>query len=271
MKIKFIPLIVVGVLLIACKKEGCMDKYAVNYDVHAEKGNEQFCLFKKPKTCNYIPIFGKNSATLVSLDLGYFYNKTKMGNYYSWSSIYFAKFSEDGGNMVSAGNINFSISTELNGVNPFYYNLSKSSNNSYSHQYFNNGGVPVPLPDTIRWQGTGNVWPAFNLNTSNGFSGTSKLQSGNPKISSSYTFKVSSMSNADSLVLQIFGQAKSITKVIPASATSQVFSQSEIKSLGKGKAYLRVVSIRYDKQIVGGRTYYFLNAKRSGKKVSIGD
>ena len=77
------------------------------------------------------------------------------------------------------------------------------------------------------------------------------------------------MPSADSLILEIIGQRKHIIKVIPSSESSHIFSQQEIESVGRGNAILRVVSVRYEKQSVGGKTYYMLNQKRSVKEVFI--
>jgi hypothetical protein len=93
--------------------------------------------------------------------------------------------------------------------------------------------------------------------------------SDDPSTSTAYTFEVKLMSSADSLVLEIIGQRKHIPKVIPSNLSSYVFSQQEIESVGRGNAVLRVVSVRYEKQSVGGKTYFMLNQKRTSKEVFI--
>lgn len=269
-KINFIILFGISIVLIGCKKEGCTDEYAVNYDSQSTKTNDGFCIYNDPETHNYVPTFEANSATLMALDKGEASHYGKYGTYYSWSYSLAAKFSENGKNIVLAGDVGMTIYYgPLNLDSIYFRQLNMKTNFSYLINDIVMYGLPHYFPHPIKWRGSGAVWPAFNLTDSIGFSGTSVVQSGTPKLSSPYAFNVSSISDADSLVLQLIGQRNQITKVIPASASSHVFSQSEIESVGKGTAYLRVLSIRYDIQITGGRSYYLLNTKRSMKKVHI--
>lgn len=270
-----IIILIITCLSFSCKKEGCTDEYAVNYDVKAKKDNNKFCIYKKPDYKEYVPYFGQNTATLVAIDNEVYTYSSKWGPISTWSYALGARFSINGEVLVAAGNVSMSIYSQEPVTYPSPYNivfskLNKQVDNSYTREHSYLPQMPPSyFPNPLEWRATGDIWPSFTLFNSRGFSGNSVIHSGEPIISSSYTFKVSPMTDADSLALEIIGQRKHITKVIPASANSHVFSQEEIESVGKGNAILRVVSVRYDKQNVGSETYYLLNTKRSSKEVII--
>lgn len=119
------------------------------------------------------------------------------------------------------------------------------------------------------WKASGNTWPTFDLFTSVGIPGECQIISSDASIESSYDFNVSPVGNADSLVLEIFGQRNHLSKVVSATSSTHTFSQQEIESVGKGDAVLRVVSVKYDVQTEGGKTYYFVNQRRRSKEVYI--
>jgi hypothetical protein len=264
-------LIVLMVIFFSCRKEGCSDDYAVNYDVKAKKGNDNFCVYKKPEVKEYVPVYGANTATLVAIDEGKQSLHDKWGSYTLWDYTLGASFSNNGKDLVDAGIVSMSIyPAQLSNQNIGFLSLNKNSNNSYIKNYYANSRMALTyFPNPLEWRSTGDIWPAFNLFNSRGFSGQFAILSESPIVSSSYTFTVSPITNADSLVLDIIGQRNHITKVIPATAASHIFSQEEIESVGKGDAVLRVVSVRYDIQTVGPETYYLLNEKISTKEVFI--
>lgn len=269
-KINFTLFLVLGLLVMSCKKEGCMDSYALNYDADAKKNNNKFCVYNEAKVVQYAPIFGANSATLRLSNVGIETNDYKFGPHKKWHIGSGAKFTINGKDLVSAGHVSFSFLGEpSDSTNYFDSSTSHSDNFYWSDGILQYYGL-FHYPDTIIWKGTGDVWPAFNVKTSIGFTGSSTVQSGAPTISSSYTMKVDPIPDADSLALQLFGQRSFVTQVIPADQSSYTFSQATIKAIGRGPAVLRVISIRYGKQVVGGRTYYILNTRRSSKSVNIG-
>lgn len=266
-------ILITSFLFFSCKKEGCMDEYAKNYDVNADKENDDYCVYDYPEVEEYMPYYGENTATLTAIDKEKKEFHVHTGNMYRWDYILGAKFYGSSGYLESAGNVSMSIFPLYNN-GPDFDALIKHSDNSYSEESHHDpatlgGSGTYSLPNPLEWKATGDVWPAFDLFTSIDFSKKSVIQSGIPILSSSYNFTVNPTPSADSLILEIIGQRKQLLKVIPASESSHVFNQNEVESLGKGNAILRVVSVKYDKQEEGGKTYYFLNQKRDSKKVII--
>lgn len=255
-------------LIFSCKKQGCMDEFAINFDVNAKKESSNYCVYKTPELKEYVPNFGANTATLTVIDKGVHQVMSSTGYIDKWTFLKKARFYENGLNAVSAGDVYMSmlINTSQDSIWMDLLNVD-SDNFYYGHGGFL--GIPSHLPNPIEWKATGDVWPAFDLFTSIGHSEKSSIQSNTPILNSSYSFNVSSTPSADSLVLEIYGQRSHLLKVIPATESSYIFSQQEIESLGKGNAILRVVSVKYDKQVEAGKVYYFLNQKRDFKEVII--
>lgn len=273
MRVFAITILVTSFLVLSCKKEGCTDEYAVNYDVNAKKENERFCFYKKPEFKEYVPCFGPNTATLLAIDRGKEVTYNPYGKVTTWRYSLASKFFNNNTDLVSAGDVSMSVylqSQSSSNYSVVFTQLNKQLDNTYLKVHSNYPNMsPTYFPNPLEWRGAGDVWPAFNLFNSIGFSGASGIVSGHPNITSAYSFEVNPMMNADSLVLEIIGQRKHISKVIPANESSHVFRQEELESVGRGDAYLRAVFIRYDVQTIGGQTYYLLNAKRVIKEVFI--
>ncbi|WP_107039025.1 hypothetical protein [Brumimicrobium mesophilum] len=260
-----------SLLVLSCKKQGCTDEFALNYDVNAKIENDNFCRYAMPEVKRYVPNYGANTATLAAINKGKTPHYWKIGTKYSWSYTLAAKFQGNNGEYQSAGLVSFWQRIPSPYYFGFYFEeLAILSDNSY----VKNGTVAPPsvvfsFLDTVVWKASGNTWPAFELFTTIGTPSEREIISSDPSIESSYNFRVSTESNGDSLVFDIFGQRNHISKVIHASESSHLFSQQEIESLGKGDAVLQVVSVNYDVQTENGKTYHFLNQSRSLKEVFI--
>lgn len=270
-ELKILIIFVSAFVIFGCRKQGCTDEFALNYDVSAKKEYNELCIYKNPEVKEYVPSYGANTATLATINRGRTKHVWKVGTYYSWSYTLAAKFHGNNGEYRSAGLVSSRQKIPDVSINGFYFlALPVLSDNSYLKNVTVEPPAPFfSFPDTLAWKATGDVWPAFEISSTVGQPDKSKIISDNPSIESSYNFKVNTVSNADSLALEIIGQRKHIVKVIHSSESSHVFSQEEIESVGRGNAVLRVVSLRYGKQIVGGKTYYMLNQKRSTKEVFI--
>lgn len=276
MKTKGILFLVAISFVLSCKKQGCTDEYAVNYDANAKKDDNRFCVYKKPEGKDYFPDFGANTATIVSIDMGIVYAPGKYSGKYFKNRV-LAGFREVDKQLYSIGKVHVSLYVTSVGdpSGPIAFReLNRLEDNSYLRdgdavfQY--QGNQPKKFPNPMVWKSYGEeAWPAFLLENDRGFSSGSVVVSGQPSTSSPYKFSVKPVSDADSLVLQIIGQRKELTKVIPGTASSYVFSQKEMESVGKGDAILRVIPVTYNIKTEGGKTYYFLNQMNEEKEVRI--
>jgi hypothetical protein len=169
MKIKSITLLILvtSLMTFSCKKQGCMDEYALNYDVSAKKEDNKFCLYKTPEISEYLPNYGANTATLVAIDRGFKYAYNKYGpELSSWMFSLYAGFSLNGEKLVSAGNVSVSIYSQepVTPYNKYFMPLNKNSNNYYQKSHTNQVFLPPSyFPNPIEWKGTGDDWPLLIL------------------------------------------------------------------------------------------------------------
>lgn len=249
-------------LFTSCKKTGCADEYAVNYDSQAEKSLNSYCIYKDPVYERYTPDFGPNTAVLMVDKAGV---ETVYGKYTLYRSNYYlrAQFKDGNNNLVSAGDLEMKQYNIMHNV--IFKSLEKNSNHFYSlYVGLQNTDIPVDMPDTLTWRAQGNIWPSFLIdNPIDSLPERSSIMSGAPSISSPYTFKTSMVNDADSLSLAIHGQRGSVVKIIPGNQTQAVFSKDELEKVGLGNAVLRVMAMQYEKVEEGGKSYYFVNASRS--------
>src|SRR5690554_494686 len=209
-ELKILVFLLPSFMMFSCKKQGCTDEFAVNYDSSAKKGLDGFCIYKTPELEEYVPNYGANTATLVAIDRGFRYEHNKYGPELKfWMYTLCAGFSINGEVLVSAGDVSMSVYSQ-EPVTPYikhFMPLNKNSNNYYQKVHTNLVFLPPSyFPNPIEWKGTGGDWPAFSTSDSSGFSGKSTVQSGGPLLSYPYIFQVSSMPSADSLILEIIGQ-----------------------------------------------------------------
>ncbi|PKR80583.1 hypothetical protein CW751_09420 [Brumimicrobium salinarum] len=208
-----------------------MDEFAVNYDPQSDISNNQFCFYNTPSTQNYAPNFGPNTAMLLTRNGQKVYHDSKIGSYSTWSYYCSAQFIGSDGNRLDAGVV------EMHGyVDPPAFDsatfspLPQHGDNFYSMKTnIQPGQFPQYFPGEIKWRASGAQWPAFNYTNTVGFPNRSVPQSGDPSISTDYIFQASPVANADSLVLQIFGQRHTITKTISADKSSKRFTSQELK------------------------------------------
>ncbi|RYM33876.1 hypothetical protein ERX46_07895 [Brumimicrobium glaciale] len=266
-RVKLILILITTCFAFSCKKQGCMDEYAANYDASAKKEIEGFCFYKTPIAGDYIPYHGPNTTTLTAIDRGFYEVFLHSSGWTEkWDCDKKAVFYGNNKNqLISAGDV-FMIFINLP---PFTEKLKQDENNFYDGHGWLGVGFPKFFPDTIVWEATGSQWPAFNLSTSVGFSERSLIQSAAPLYGQNYIFDVSPAPTADSIALDIYGQRNKLSKVISADLSNHTFSQNEIESLGRGNAVIRAVSMKYDVQANGGQMYYFLNQKIDTLQVMI--
>ncbi len=268
LKTNVLLVFVVAFLFGSCKKVGCTDEYAVNYDSQAEKSLNSYCIYQDPVYEPYIPDFGPNTATLMVDKAGI---ETIYGKFNIMKSNYYlrAQFKDANNNLVSAGDLEMKQYIFMSQLS--FKSLEENNNHFYSHYAaLNNTEVLLYMPDTMTWRAQGDVWPSFLLdNPIDSLPSRSFVMSGTPSISSAYIFQTSMVGDADSLSLAIHGQRGSVVKVIAGNQTQAVFSKEELEKVGLGNAVLRVMAMQYEEVNEDGKSYYFVNASRTSSGVRI--
>lgn len=245
---------------VSCKKKGCTDPTATNYNVAATKddGSCEHANGQAPTIEPYSPKFSGTFGTLVALNT-VTTTSTPLGDMDANVGTAVAVFSENSGSsFVTAGDIN----VNSNG-------LTAQSNNSYVYQIGASNPTGISFSNNVSWAGTGATWPAFSASTSQGFSTVGQISSGNPSTSSNYTLASNQVTNADSVLFTLAGQNGSIVKILPGTTTSYTFSASEVSSVGAGTGIIQVVGLKYDLQLIDSKNYYLINETVRSKVVTI--
>jgi len=245
----------------SCKKEGCTDPLASNYNA-AATSDDGSCETATASTTappsGYTPSYTGTFATLVGIKT-ISTTSTPIGPINTEIGTAVAVFSEDGGaNFMTAGTVS------LDGNN-----LSAQTNNSYIYTPGQSNPTGLSFGSTQNWSGTGAAWPSFNASTSVGFPTVTEISSSDVTMSSGYTLNCGSAVNADSIYFSVYGPNGTAMKIIGGGASSYTFSASELSGLGAGSGFVQIVGINYDPQTIGGRSYYILNETARTKSVNI--
>ncbi len=245
----------------SCKKEGCTDSTATNYNPAATSDDGSCILEDTPAIAapsGYTPNFNGVFATLVGIK-ALSTTTTPIGPVDTEIGSAVAVFSEDAGTtFIGAGTVS------LDGTS-----LAAQSNNSYV--YTPGAGDPMGLTfgGTQSWNGTGGAWPAFNASTTVGFPNVAVISSGNVSMSSNYTLNCGSAVTADSIYFAVYGPSGTAMKVVAGGASSYTFTSAELSGVGAGSGFVQIVGINYDLQNISGRDYYLLNETARTKSVTI--
>lgn len=262
-------LIIAGFSLIlgaaSCKKKGCTDPSATNYNIAATKddGSCEFAPANAPAPPPYTPNFGGTFGVLVALKT-VTTTSTPLGEMDTNVGTAVAVFSENGGStFISAGTVNVDGN-----------NLNVQSNGSYVYQIGASNPTGITFGNTVNWGGDGSAWPVFTATTTQGFSTVGSISSGNPSTSSDYTLSVGSitgLNSSDSVLFALYGQNNNIIKILPSNVTSYTFSASEVSSAGAGTGIVQVVGLKYDQQNIGSpsKPYWLINETVRSKIVTI--
>lgn len=245
---------------VSCRKGGCTDPTATNYDVKVTKddGSCEYAPTGNPNAPVYTPNFNGTFGTLVALKT-ITTTSTPIGNVDTGVGTAVAVFSENGGqSFLPAG----AVSVNSNA-------LTAHENNSYVYMIGASNPTGLNYGNTVSWEGTGANWPAFSTSTNQGFSEVSSITSGNPNTSSQYVLSADQITGADSVLFTLIGQNNSIVKILPGTTSSYTFSSSEVSSAGAGTGIVQIVGLKYDLQNIASKDYYLINETVRSKVVTI--
>lgn len=265
MKTKSFILLGSAILLAAtsCKKEGCTNPDATNYDEKAKK-DDGSCIVEsadgtaaEPDT--YMPVYSGTFGSLIAIKT---INTTTQAGFTVDTEIGTAvvALSEDGGsNWMDAGTVTCEGE-----------NLTKNANNSYTYipGMTNPTGLTFSIP--VNWTASGSSWPAFGLDNNDSFSVVGDISSATSiSSSSSYTLSSPSITGADSVYFGIYGPDGTVYKIKSGATTSCTFTAAELSDLGTGSGYIQVVGLNYELTTLSNRDYYMINESVRSKSATI--
>ena len=261
--LKFFVMLSIISLAASCKKEGCTDPNATNYNSEAEK-DDGSCVQPTPPTGTatapgtYIPNFSGEFAALIAI-------KT-----ITTTTTPIGTFDTEIGTAVAAFTPNAGSTFEQAGtVTCEAENLTLNANNSYIYMIESSNPMGLSFSNPVNWNATGSTWPAFSASTNAGFSTLGELSSGTVNTSTDYTLTSSSITNADSVLFAVYGPDGNVMKVKDGSSTSHTFSAAELSGIGAGSGYIQVVGLNYDPQTIATKNYYLINETVRTKSVTI--
>jgi len=249
-----------GLGLTSCKKEGCMDSSATNYNPKAttDDGSCEYAVNQTTAPGAFTPNFSGEFGALIAIKT-ITTTSTPIGSMDVEAGTAVAVFSANGGqNFLGAGTVNCNSN-----------NLTAQNNNSYVYMINQTQPTGLSFGSTVNWGATGGDWQSFSGSTSQGFATISDITSGNVALASSYTLQNTTTTNADSILYAVYGPSGSKVVIVAGSNTSHTFSTSDLSGIGTGNGFVQIVGLNYDPQTIGGKNYYFINETVRTKSVTI--
>ena len=245
----------------SCKKEGCTDPLASNYNPLATKDDgtcttASAALAAAPS--GYTPAYTGTFAALIGIKT-ISTTSTPIGPINTEIGTAVAVFSEDGGANFMTGCV---VGVDGN-------NLSAQTNNSYVYTPGTTNPTGITYGATQNWTGTGAAWPSFSTSTSIGFPNVTEISSSDVTISSGYTVNCGANITSDSIYFAVYGPNGTAYKIIGGGTSTYTFSASDLSGIGAGSGFVQIAGINYDPKTVGGRSYYLMNETVRTKSVTI--
>lgn len=243
------------IIATSCKKDGCTDVEALNYNPKAK--NENFsCMYSyhTVKDSLFCPVYGAGTATLIHMIHKDLVESNKMGTYYYKNYNFYATFSSSSDqSFLLTGGVKMAYKHDPGG--DIYMNFGKSVNNIYAVYSILDFKMMQALNTSINWIGIGDQWPAFSLTTTPDYPYYPAPTISNPKMGEAYTLVINGLSTTDSLLCEIYGQKNKISVTKTGAEPFVSYSKEEINKLGRGTALVKVIALNYEQQIIDGKTY----------------
>ncbi|PWH82911.1 hypothetical protein [Brumimicrobium oceani] len=253
-------ILVLGLGFTSCKKEGCTDPVAVNYNDDAEK-DDGSCEYATPAASaptSYSPSFAGEFGALIAIKT-ISTSESPIGPIDTELGTAVAVFSENSGNsFVGAGTVK--VEGEV---------LSKQDNNSYVYMPSQTNPMGLTYGSSVSWEGTGATWEAFSTSTNQGFSSVNPITSGDISTSGDYTLTSGSVANADSILYAVYGSNGNQLVILGGNTTSHTFTAAELSNLGEGSGYAQVVGLNYDQKVIGTKDYWLINETVRTKSIEV--
>lgn len=252
--------LVIGLGFSSCKKEGCTDPVAVNYNDDAEK-DDGSCEYAKPAAAapsTYSPTCNGEYGALIAIKT-VTTSSTPVGEFDTELGTAVAVFSQNSGNsFVKAGTVT------ADGEE-----LTLQDNNAYVYMPSQTNPTGLVFGTVVNWEGTGAAWESFSTSTSQGFANVNSITSGDISMASDYTLTSGTITNADSILYAVYGSNGNKLKIVAGNNTSYTFTAAELSGLGEGSGFAQVVGLNYDKKVIGAKDYWLINETVRTKTVNV--
>lgn len=254
----------------ACKKIGCTDPLATNYNDKAIK-DDGSCTYLAdsldtiPQVVSpepILPAFAGEYGALIGIKT-LTTTQTPIGPFETEFGTGVAVFSQDGGTSYQTAG---TITVATNGSTK---TLTANSNNTYVYTPSGADLSGIAFSGNVTWSGTGATWPSFSATTSQGFADVMSITSGDIVLSNSYSLTCGGISNADSVYFAVYGSSGSKVILKAGNASSHTFSNSDLSGLGAGSGFVQITAIKYDSQTINGKPYYLINETVRTKQVNL--
>ncbi|RYM35948.1 hypothetical protein ERX46_02840 [Brumimicrobium glaciale] len=255
-------ILVFGLGFSSCKKEGCTDPVATNYNAEAEK-DDGSCEFAPagPTSAapgSYSPSFAGEFGALIAIKT-ITTSESPFGTVDTELGTAVAVFSvNSGSSFVGAGNV--TVDGE---------GLTLQENKSYVYLPSQINPLGLTFGSTVNWEGTGSTWEAFTTSTNQDFSYVDPITSGDISKSNDYILTSGSIANADSILYAVYGSSGNKLVIVAGNNTSHTFTASELSGLGEGSGYAQVVGLNYDQKVIGTKDYWLINETVRTKTINV--